>query len=98
MVLLKQIDQITLFLFLRYQVGPYCFFAGSQILQYTVLFWFHVNYGPNLPKLGQYFLMNLRVHHLVSVEKPAANKANNITGKIIPIHLVGFLPYKSQIA
>lgn len=41
--------------------------------------------------------MNFRVHHLVSVEKTAANKANNFTGLIIPIHLVGFLPYKSQI-
>lgn len=41
--------------------------------------------------------MNFRVHHLVSVEKTAANKANNFSGLIIPIHLVGFLPYKSQI-
>lgn len=41
--------------------------------------------------------MSLRVHNLVSIEEPAANKGSSTAGQILPSLLVGFLPYKSQI-
>lgn len=98
LVFLIQIDQITLIL------SPACDASlllcdFLQVVEFcsTLLFWFHMKDGANLPISGQYFLINLRVHNRVSVEEPAANKGNSMAGKIIPILLVAFLPYKSQI-
>jgi len=68
-----------------------CVFSPIAVFCSALLFWFHMKDG------GQYFLMNLRVHNLVSVEEPAANKGNSTAGKILPSLLVRLLPYKSQI-